>query len=142
MFADSLLRAEQMHLFRLLVWGGASVLAGTLVVVAVAWRRPATTLLRQFGLQMIAWGVLEVIYVVLVWHGLGLRDLSGATRLDRMMWFNLGLDVGAAGIGAALVLTGSGKEGRIGLVGAGMAVILQSAALFLINARLVALISR
>ena len=142
MFADSLLRAEQMHLFRLLVWGGASVLAGTLVVVAMAWRRPATTLLRQFGLQMIAWGALEVIYVAVVWHGLGLRDLAGATRLDRMMWFNLGLDVGAAGIGAALVLTGWSKDRRIGVVGAGMAVILQSAALFLINARLVALISR
>jgi len=142
MFADSLLRAEQMHLFRLLVWGGASVLAGTLVVVAVAWRRPATTLLRQFGIQMIAWGALEVIYVAVAWHGLGLRDLSGATRLDRMMWFNLGLDVGAAGIGAALALTGWGKDRRIGLVGAGMAVLLQSAALFLINARLVALIAR
>lgn len=142
MFADSLLRAEQMHLFRLLVWGGASMLAGTLVVVAVARRGLTTTLLRQFGMQMMVWGALELVYVAAAWHGLGLRDLAAATRLDRLMWFNLGLDVGGVGIGAALALAGWSKQRRIGLVGAGMAVILQSAALFLINARLVALISR
>jgi Family of unknown function (DUF6992) len=142
MFADSLLRAEQLHLFRILVWGAASVLAGTLVFVGVAWRRPSTTLLRHFAIQLVAWGVIEVLYVAVAWHGLGLRDLAGAVRLDRHLWFNLGLEVGGIGIGATLVALSMGRERRIGLMGAGMAVILQCVALFLINARLAALISR
>ncbi|OYV62835.1 MAG: hypothetical protein B7Z72_14765 [Gemmatimonadetes bacterium 21-71-4] len=142
MFADSLLRAEQIHLFRLLVWGAASILAGTLVHLAVVWRRQATLLLRQFAIQLAVWGVLEVTYVAVAWQRLGLRDLAGATRLDRHVWFSLGLEVGGLGVGATLVLLGAGRERRLGLVGAGMAVILQCSALFLIDARLAALISR
>ena len=143
MFADSLLRAEQIHLFRLLVWGAASVLAGTLMFVAVAWRRSPTALLRQFAIQLAAWGAVEVLYAVLTaWHGLTLRDVAGATRLDRHLWFSLGLAVGGVGIGSTLVALGAMRERRFGLVGAGMAVILQSLAIFLINARLAALISR
>lgn len=142
MFADSLLRAEQIHLFRLLVWGAASILAGTLVYLAVVWRRPATTLLRHFAVQLAAWGVLEVAYVAAGWHQLGLRDLAGATRLDRHLWFGLGLEVGGIGIGTTLALVGAGRERRLGLLGAGMAVILQCLALFLIDAQLAAVISR
>ncbi|MDE3126371.1 MAG: hypothetical protein KGL38_00105 [Gemmatimonadota bacterium] len=142
MFADSLLRAEQLHLFRLLAWGAASILAGTLVSVTVVWRRQATTLLRQFAIQTAAWGVLETAYVALAWHGLALRDLAGATRLDRHLWFTLGLEIGGMGIGATLVMLGAGRERRLWLMGAGMAVIVQCMALFLIDARLAALISR
>ncbi len=142
MFADTLLRAEQMHLFRLLVWGGASVIAGTIVFVAVAWQRPATTLLRQFGVQMTAWGGLELAYAAIAWNGLGLRDVSGATTLDRLLWFNLGLDVGMVIIGIAFSIAGWQMGRRLGLVGAGIGVMLQGAALFLINAGLVAVISR
>lgn len=142
MFADSLLRAEQIHLFRLLVWGAASVLAGTLVGVAVVWRRPATALLRQFAIQLVVWGVLEMIYVAVAWHGLRLPDLAAATRFDRHLWFALGLEVGGIGLGGALVAVGAGRNQRAGLVGVGMAVILQCMALLLIDARLAALISR
>ncbi len=142
MFADSLLRAEQIHLFRLLVWGAASILAGTLVGVAIVWRRPATPLLRHFALQLAVWGLLEIVWVAVAWHGLGLLDVAGATRLDRHVWFRMGLEVGGLGMGGALVAMGGGRERRFGLMGAGMAVILQCIALFLIDARLAALISR
>jgi Family of unknown function (DUF6992) len=142
MFADTLLRAEQMHLFRLLVWGGGSVMAGTLVFVAVAWRRPPTPLLQRFGIQMLAWGVLEVVYVAATWHGLALRDVSGATRLDRMLWFNLGLDVGGVAVGVTVAVAGWLRGRRPGAMGTGLGVIVQSTALFLINARLAAVISR
>ncbi len=142
MFADTLLRAEQMHLFRLLIWGGGSVLIGTLVLAVVAWRRPATTVLRHFAAQMVIWGVLEVAYVAVAWQGLGLRDVSGATRLDRLLWLNLGLDLGAMGVGATLALIGWFDGRRLGFLGSGVGIVVQAVALFLINAQLAALISR
>lgn len=142
MFADTLLHAEQMHLFRLLIWGGGSVVIGTLVFAVVAWRRPATTMLRHFAGQMVIWGVLEVSYMAITWQGLGLRDVSGATRLDRLLWLNLGLDLGAVAVGATIALIGWLDGRRLGLLGAGIGVIVQAAALFLINAQLAALISR
>lgn len=141
MFADTLLRAEQMHVFRLLIWGSASIIVGTLIFVAITWRRPATALLRHFGVQMVVWGALEMVYAAATWHGLALRDVSGATRLDRAVWFNLGLDIGGVGIGAAIAIGGWIRDRRLGAVGAGIGVILQSAALFLINAELAVLIS-
>jgi Family of unknown function (DUF6992) len=142
MFADTLLHAEQMHMFRLLVWGGASIIVGTLAFVGMAWRGLTTALLRQFAMQMIGWGVVEVVYVVATWHGLALRDVSGATRLDRLLWFNLGLNAGAVGIGGAIALAGWFQGRRLGALGAGLGVIVQSTALFVINAKLVAIISR
>ena len=142
MFADSLLHAEQMHLFGLLIWGGGSVLVGTLVFVVVASRRLETTMLRHFAVQMVIWGLLEIAYVAIAWQGLGLRDVSGATRLDRLLWMNLGLDVGAITAGAAVATIGWLNGRRLGLLGAGVGVIVQGAALFLINAQLAALISR
>lgn len=142
MFADDLLRAEQMHLFRLLVWGGASVVAGTLIFVALAWRRPGTTILRHFAIQSIGWGALEVAYAAVAWHGVQMRDLAGATRLDRLLWFNLGLDLGLVTVGAAIGLLGWAYNRRLNLVGAGAGVVLQGAALFLINAQLASMISR
>ncbi len=141
-FADSLLRAEQMHLFRLLVWGGGSVLIGTLVFALLAWRRPATTMLRYFAIQMIGWGALEIAYVALAWQGLGLRDVSGATRLDRLLWLNLGLDLGLMVLGITVGAIGWRLGRRLALLGTGVGVLVQAMALFLINAQLAALISR
>jgi hypothetical protein len=142
MFADTLLRAQQMHLFRLLVWGGGSVIIGTLVLAVVAWRRPATTMLRHFAAQMVIWGALEVAYVAVAWHGLGLLDVSGATRLDRLLWLNLGLDLGAAATGTTMAMIGWVHGRRLGVLGSGVGIVVQGVALFLINAQLAALISR
>lgn len=141
-FADSLLRAEQMHLFRLLVWGGGSVLVGTLVFALLAWRRPATTMLRHFAIQMIGWGVLEIAYVALAWQRLGLRDVSGATRLDRLLWLNLGFDLGLMVLGVTVGGIGWRLERRLALLGTAVGILVQATALFLINAQLAALISR
>lgn len=142
MFADTLLRAEQLHLFRLLVWGGGSIIVGTLMFVILAWRRPSTTMLRHFGVQMVVWGVIELAYVFWAWHGLGLRDVSGATRLDRMLWLNLGLDLGAVGIGASIAILGWLNGKRLGLLGSGVGIVIQAAVIFLINVQLAASISR
>lgn len=142
MFADTLLRAEHLHLFRLLVWGAGGVLIGTAVFVFLAWKRPRASILRQFGIQMLVWGLLEIAYVALTWHGIRMRDVSGATRLDRMIWLNLGLDIGTVAVGGSIALLGWLNGRRPGLLGAGAGVILQGVALFLINAQLAAVISR
>ena len=131
-----------MHLFRLLVWGGGSVLVGTLVFALLAWRRPATTMLRHFAIQMIGWGMLEIAYVAVAWQRLALRDVSGATRLDRLLWLNLGLDLGLMVLGIVVGAIGWRLGRRLGLLGTGVGVVVQAMALFLINAQLAALISR
>ena len=142
MFADTLLRAEQMHLFRLLVWGGGSVLIGTGVLALLAWRRPATTMLRHFARQMLGWGILEMAYVALAWQRLAIRDVSGATRMDRLLWLNLGIDLGGVAVGGAIAIIGWRLSRRLDHLGTGVGIIVQAAALFLINAQLAALISR
>jgi hypothetical protein len=91
---------------------------------------------------MVLWGALELAYVVWAWHGLAMRDVAGATRLDRLVWLNLGLDVGMIGAGAVTAIIGWVDGRRLALLGSGIGVALQGAALFLINAQLAASISR
>jgi Family of unknown function (DUF6992) len=142
MFADTLLRAEELHLFRLVVWGGGSIVIGTSVLAMLAWRRPPTTMLRHFAWQMIGWGVVEAGYVAVTWHRLVIRDVAGATRLDRWLWLNLGLDVGVVAVGATIAIIGWRVGRRLGYLGAGIGVAVHAVALFLINAQLATLISR
>ena len=40
------------------------------------------------------------------WHGLALRDLAGATRMDHLLWLTLGLDLGGVAVGATLAASG------------------------------------
>jgi sulfite exporter TauE/SafE len=75
-------------------------------------------------------------------RSLALRDLSGATRLDRMLWMNIGLDAGYALVGITLVVVGWRVVRRLGLIGAGVAIILQGVALALIDLLLASQISR
>ena len=60
MWADTLLALERGHLLRLALWGGASVLAGSLIVAWLAVRRVDAALLRHFAIQTAAWGVIDL----------------------------------------------------------------------------------
>lgn len=139
MFADTLLALERAHLVRLALWGGGSVLAGTLLLALVALRRAAGDLafLRHFAVQTAAWGAVDLAIVVWAWRGLALRDAAGAEWLDRFLWLNLGLDVGYVGVGVTLALCGWRLGRRLALVGAGAGVVVQGAALFLLDLVLV-----
>jgi hypothetical protein len=134
-FADSLLAFERAHLLRLFAWGGASVLAGTLLLALVAARRAAgpAPLVRHIGVQTAAWGVVNLTIARWAWRGLALRDHAGARGLERVLWLNLGLDAGYVGVGVTLALTGWAVGRRLGLVGAGAAVVVQGAALLLLD---------
>jgi hypothetical protein len=142
MWADTLLAAERAHLLRLALWAGTSLLIGTALVAMLRAGRQRSALLEHFGMQTAAWGAVELGISLLRQRSFGLRDLAGATRLDRMLWLNIGLDVGFVLVGIALAVLGWREPRRLGWVGAGIGVILQGSALMLLDLILAGQISR
>jgi len=142
MYGDTLQLFERAHLLRLLVWGAASVLAGTALL---AWLRVISresALLKHFAIMSAAWGVLDLVVGLILSTQLTIRDVAGATRLDRLLWLNIGLDAGYVLVGLTLVAIGWKIGRRLGLVGAGIAVVVQGFALALLDLVLAAQISR
>lgn len=137
MWADALLPLERAHLLRLAVWGGGSVLLGTLVFAWLTARRRQSPLLQHFAIQTAAWGAVDLAICAWGWQGLALRDLDGATRLINFLWLNVGLDGGYVAVGITLVLCGWRLGQRLGLVGAGVGVAVQGLALALLDLLLI-----
>ena len=135
MFADTLLAIERAHLARLFAWALASMLWGSLILAFIVVRRAAgeLPLLRHFAIQLLAWGVINLAIALWAQRGLKLRDYAGARSLDRILWLNLGLDVGYIGVGVAIAVAGWVLGRRLGAVGAGIGVVVQGAALFLLD---------
>jgi hypothetical protein len=142
MWADTLLSAERTLILRLMVWGAASVLVGTALLAWLRARGRPSSLLEQFAIQTAAWGATETVYGAVALAGLGPRDLSGATRLDRLLWLTIGLDIGFVLVGLTLAVTGWRLGRRLSLVGAGTAVVVQGTALLLLDLLLASQISR
>jgi hypothetical protein len=141
-WSDTLLAAEREHLLRLIVWGVASVLIGLALVGLLRMRRTHAPLLSHFALQSAAWGAINVALASWAWRGLAPRDFARATALDRLLWLNLGLDVGYVGVGIAIVVTGWVLGRRLGLVGAGLGVVVQGLALFILDILFVSVLGR
>ena len=142
MWADILFSAERQHLLRLIVWAAVSVLTGTVLLTMLLARRIRSPLLTHFALQTAGWGIVVAVIAGLGWRGLHLRDVSGAARLERLVWMNTGLDLGYLGIGVTLIVVGRLLGRRMSLVGAGVAVVIQGAALFLLDLQFAGLVSR
>lgn len=142
MWSDTLLLAERAHLVRLLMWGAASVVLGSAIFALLAARRVSSALLANFAIQTAAWGAIGLALAAHAWRGLAPRDVTGAASLDRLLWLNTGLDVGYVAVGLTLVATGWTLGRRLALVGAGLGVIVQGAALLLLDARFIAIIRR
>jgi len=146
MWSDTLLAAERAHLVRLLAWGAASVVAGTALLAVVLVARRGTpggsALLTSFAVQCAAWGAIDLAIAGLAWRGLALRDADGATKLDRLLWLNTGLDVGYVAVGVALAVVGWQLGRRLGLVGAGLGVVVQGLALLILDAHFIAVLDR
>jgi hypothetical protein len=141
-FADTLFRAEQQHLLRLFAWCALSIIAGTALATTLAVRRIRSPLLTHFATQMAAWGGVFGAIAIVRWTTLPTRDLSSAARLERLVWLNVGLDVGYVGIGAALAAVAWLLGRRAGLLGAGIAIVIQGLALLVIELQFAAAISR
>ena len=135
------LRGQRAHVLRLLLWAASSVLVGTLIVVVVTARRIKAPVVSQFATQTLAWGVVELALCAVLWRTQTMRDVSSATRLDRMTWFSAGLDAGIVGVGIALAVIGwTGR--RFGLVGAGLGVLVQGLALLVLHLTFLSILAR
>ena len=141
MWSDTLFAAERAHVLRLLLWAASSVLVGTLIVVVVTARRIKASIVSQFATQTLMWGVVELALCAVLWRTQTMRDVSSATRLDRMTWFSAGLDAGIVGVGIALAALGwTGR--RFGLVGAGLGVLVQGLALLVLHLTFLSILAR
>lgn len=141
MWADALLSLERAHLLRLAVWGGSSVLLGTIVLAWLAMRGSRSTLLQHFAIQTTAWGAVDLAICAWAWRGLALRDLDGATSLLHFLWLNVGLDAGYVGVGLTLALCSWRFGRRVDGVGAGIGIIVQGLALAVLDLVLLAQIA-
>jgi hypothetical protein len=141
-WADTLLNAERQYVARTFVWAALSIVSGTALVALLRARRIKSPLLDQFSLQLVCWGVGISSLAFLEWHGLHLRDLAGATRLERATWVRVGFDAGL--VGMAAVLTGAARTmGRnAGGMGAGAGLALEGAALLVLDLQFAAAIAR
>jgi hypothetical protein len=141
-WADVILNAERQHLLQVLAWSGLSIILGTVVVLLLTARRIRSPLLTHFAMQTIVWGVVIGVISSVAWRGLHLRDVGGAARLERLLWMRIGLDIGCIAVGAAIGLTGRTTSRRMQLIGAGVGVIVQGAALLLLDLQFAGMVSR
>jgi hypothetical protein len=141
-WADTLLRAEQQHLLRLLLWAGLSIVAATGLAAFVTLRRIRTPFLTHFAIQLAAWGAAIGVIAAFGWHGAHFRDVSGAARLERLLWMNIGLEIGYVAVGVALAVSGWMLARRMSVVGAGMGIVIQGLALLVIDLQFAAMVSR
>jgi hypothetical protein len=133
LWADTLQSVEQHHLMRLLVWGAVSILAGTALLAWLRIGAQRSALLWHFAVQTAAWGLIEVAIAGVMVPNVTMRDIHSATRLDRFLWLNIGLDAGYVLVGITLVVIGWRLGRKLGLVGAGMGVVVQGLALALLD---------
>ena len=133
MWADSLQFAEQQHLFRLFIWSEASILVGGVMLAVLLWRRLEWPMLRHFAMQTAAWGGVILIIAIVAWRQLAIRDHAAAVRLDRMVWLNIGLSLGYVAVGLSLSLVGALGSRRPGLIGAGVAIVIQGSILAMLD---------
>jgi len=141
-WADLVLRAERHHAAELLAWAALSLVMATASAVVTKSRRGQSALLGAFAGQLAVWAVVVGAVGAIELQRLTMRDLSSATRLERLTWARAGLDVGIIGMGVVL---GSASQilarSQRGL-GAAVAIVAQGLALFVIDLRLIAVISR
>lgn len=142
MWADTLLNAEREYVVRTLVWAALSVVSGTALAVLLAVRRIKSPLLSQFALQLVGWGIVVAAVGALEWQGLHLRDLPGATRLERVTWVRVGFDAGIIGMGAVLTVAARQLGRSAGGLGAGAGLALQGVALLVLDLQFATAIAR
>jgi hypothetical protein len=123
MWADSLLALERLHLVRLVAWGAGSLVVG-LVLWMVVGRRPGAPLPTHFAIQLAVWGTVIGAAAGAAMPSLALRDHSGAVRLGQTAVAIAFLSLLATVAGVTMALAAWLRGRRLGLVGAGLAIML------------------
>ena len=142
MWSDTLFAAERSYLIRLLIWAVTSATLGTVLVAIITLRRMVAPIVLWFAIQALVWGGAELILVIVRWETLAMRDISSAARLDRLTWFNAGLDVGIVIAGIAITGMAWAHGRRLRGIGAGLGVLVQGLALLVINLTFASILAR
>ena len=142
MWSDTLFRAEQQHLLRLLLWAATSIVGATAMGAVTAIRRIRSPLLTNFAIQTALWGALIGAISGMRWQTVALRDVAGAARLDRLVWMTIGLDIGCVAAGVVLAIAAWVLSRRLGGVGAGTAIAIQGLALLVLDMQFANTVSR
>jgi hypothetical protein len=142
MWSDTLLAAERAHLIRLAAWAITSAVLGTGVVVVITLRRLAAPIVFWFGVQNLVLGSLELVGTAVRWYTLAMRDVSGATRLDRLTWLSVGLDTGIVAVGVAAAVVAWTQERRPGAFGGGIGIVVQGMGLLVIDLIFASILAR
>lgn len=133
-WADSLLALERLFYLKVIVWGALSILGGSGIITWLLVTRTESPLLRRFAHVTLGSGVSAAVGGFWMRHASDLRDLTAAISLDRWLWFGVGLSTGLVLTGFVLAAGGAraSAQWRPGLVGAGIAVIVQGLAFALL----------
>lgn len=137
MWADNLKAFEEQHLLQLIAWGGASVLIGTLLLLALSLRKMRALLVSRFAIQCVLWGIAELAWGAFAYRDVPLRDFEGAAALARQLWVAIGLEAGGILVGLTLAIGGWTYVRRLSMVGAGIGIIVQASALMVLDLILV-----
>jgi len=142
MWSDTLLAAERSHLIRIAIWAVTSAVLGTLFVTIIAGRRTSAPIALWFAIQTLVWGSVELIMAAARWSALSMRDLSGATRLDRLTWFAIGIDVGIIAAGVTVVLMAWRFTRNLRAFGGGLGVVVQGLGLLVLDLTFASILAR
>ena len=142
MWSDTLLAAERSHLIRIAIWAMTSAVLGTTFVAIFSLRRVAAPIAFWFATQTVAWGSVELIVTAARWWGASMRDVDGATRLDRMTWLAIGLDVGIIGVGMTAALIAWKDRRSLGALGGGLGVVVQGLGLLVLDLSFASILTR
>jgi hypothetical protein len=142
MWSDTLLAAERSHLIRVVLWAVTCAVLGSAVVSILTLRRVAAPIILAFAIQTLAWGSAELIVAAARWQSLSMRDVSAATRLDRLTWFAVGLDIGIVGMGVAALVAARMSNRILNVIGAGLGIIVQGLGLLVLDLTFAGIIAR
>jgi hypothetical protein len=105
-------------------------------------RRVRSPLLAHFALQTALWGIVIGAAASMSWRGLRLRDYAAATLLIHVLWTLVAASAGVIVAGTLLALCAWIFSRRMAGVGAGIAIVVQGAALLVLNLQFAVLVSR
>jgi hypothetical protein len=142
MWSDTLLAAERSYLIRVVIWSVTSAVLGTTFVAIIAGRRMSAPIALWFAIQTLVWGSVELIVAAARWSALSMRDVSGATRLDRLTWFAIGIDAGIVAAGITAVLMARRLTRNLGAVGGGLGVVVQGLGLLVLDLTFASILAR
>ena len=142
MWSDTLLAAERSHLIRVLLWAATSATLGSVLVAIVTVRRLNAPIVSWFAIQTVVWGTVELMIAVGRWQSLSMRDVSAATRLDRLTWLAIGLDVGLIGVGVSTALLAWRPRQNLSAFGGGLGVLVQGLGLLVLDLTFASILGR